>query len=325
MVDQLSGCEADKVLDAPLRTIVGCLAEVLPKGPAQTALYWVAGLCIIAAPVMYKYYIGILAQGAAPEGSIERQDYDKLRASLAARLYAKWLTAFLDRVERFFGDAGMADRTLFPHAFGLKKAAPLWTAPAFDRCLLLALIYPIATIFVIWAISGHVGPAEAALGLDNNFPAWRRGLIAALIGVVILIWQRKLAVAWAIVGACAAFGVIFAATGLGENPSTPAVVSVFIVVLFGSYGLKGALQGTHGATAFFLVFTQAVLWTFSGHPPNMPRIGWRSGLCCRFRYRFWCGGIGNHSSHISMARRFLLALSPRDDPGLPRRGGLTVA
>jgi hypothetical protein len=35
----------------------------------------------------------------------------------------------------------MADRTLFPHAFGLKKAAPLWTAPAFDRCLLLALIY----------------------------------------------------------------------------------------------------------------------------------------------------------------------------------------
>jgi hypothetical protein len=81
MVDQLSGCEADKVLDAPLRTIVGCLAEVLPKGPAQTALYWVAGLCIIAAPVMYKYYIGILAQGAAPEGSIERQDYDKLRAS----------------------------------------------------------------------------------------------------------------------------------------------------------------------------------------------------------------------------------------------------
>jgi hypothetical protein len=54
-------------------------------------------------------------------GSVERQDYDGLRASLAggslaARLYAKWLTAFLDWVERFFGDAGMADKTLFPHA-----------------------------------------------------------------------------------------------------------------------------------------------------------------------------------------------------------------
>jgi hypothetical protein len=34
MTDQLSGCEADKVLDTPLRTIVGCLAEVLPKGPS---------------------------------------------------------------------------------------------------------------------------------------------------------------------------------------------------------------------------------------------------------------------------------------------------
>jgi hypothetical protein len=122
---------------------------------------------------MYKYYLGVLAQGAQPEGSLERQDYDKLRASLAgdtlaARLYGKWLTAFLDWIERFFGDVGMADRTLFPQAFGLKKPASLWTAPAFDRCLLLALIYPIATIFVIWAISGHVGPAEAALGLRNR-------------------------------------------------------------------------------------------------------------------------------------------------------------
>jgi hypothetical protein len=186
MVDQLSGCEADKVLDAPLRTIVGCLAEVLPKGPAQTALYCVAGLCILAAPVMYKYYLGVLAQGAQPEGSLERQDYDKLRASLAgdilaARLYGKWLTAFLDWIERFFGDVGMADRTLFPQAFGLKKPASLWTAPAFDRCLLLALIYPIATIFVIWAISGHVGPAEAALGLRNR-PGWGRGLVAVAVG-----------------------------------------------------------------------------------------------------------------------------------------------
>jgi hypothetical protein len=140
MSDQLSGCEADKVLDAPLRTIVGCLAEVLPIGPAQTALYWVAGLCILAAPFIYKYYLGVLAQGAAPEGSLERQDYDRLRAglaggNLAARLYAKWLTDFLNGIERFFGDAGMADRTLFPRAFGLKKPAPLWTAPAFDRCL----------------------------------------------------------------------------------------------------------------------------------------------------------------------------------------------
>jgi hypothetical protein len=30
----------------------------------------------LAAPFIYKYYLGILAQGAQPEGSIERQDHD---------------------------------------------------------------------------------------------------------------------------------------------------------------------------------------------------------------------------------------------------------
>jgi hypothetical protein len=91
------------------------------------------GLCAAIAPFIYKYYLGVLAQGAKPEGSIARQDYDRLRGSLAGgnlapRLYAKWLTKFLDWIERFFGDANIADRTLFPRAFGLKKPTPLSTA-----------------------------------------------------------------------------------------------------------------------------------------------------------------------------------------------------
>lgn len=136
--------------------------------------------------VIYKYYLGVLAQGAALEGSIERRDYDKLRATLtggnlAARLYAKWLTRFLDGIERFFGDAGMASRSLFPHAFGLKKPAPLWTPRAFDRCLFLALVYPIATIFIFWVLTGHEGPAEVALGLAKDLPAGKRFLIAACV------------------------------------------------------------------------------------------------------------------------------------------------
>jgi hypothetical protein len=73
----------------------------------------------------------------------------------------------------------MANRMLFPHAFGLKTPAPLWTTPALDRCLLLAFIYLIATIFLIWAISGHVGPAEEALALKPNLPGWSRALAAA--------------------------------------------------------------------------------------------------------------------------------------------------
>jgi hypothetical protein len=50
-----------------------------------------------------------------------------------AAVDTEWLTKFLDAIDRFFGDAGMADRTLFPRVFRLKTPAPLWTAPAFDR------------------------------------------------------------------------------------------------------------------------------------------------------------------------------------------------
>jgi len=104
---------------------------------------------------------------------------------MAARLYAERLTRFLDWVDRFFGDAGMAERTLFPHAFGLKTPAPLWTAPALDCCLLLALLYPIATISAIWTISSHVGPAETAFRLQTNLFWWDRVSVAAAIGLII--------------------------------------------------------------------------------------------------------------------------------------------
>jgi hypothetical protein len=68
-------------------------------------------------------------------------------------------------LERFFGDAGMADRTLFPRVFGLKKPAPLWTAPSFDRCL---------AIWLIWAAlqPSHFGAAckkrDGYLGVGSS-------------------------------------------------------------------------------------------------------------------------------------------------------------
>lgn len=142
----------------------------------------------VALALMYWRYLGILGSGAEAADSLERKNYDALRQSLATggaavRLYSRWLTAFLDWIDRFFGDAGMADRTLFPHAFGLRTPAPLWTAASFDRCLLLALIYPIVTIFVMWAVSGHVGPAEQAFGVGQNLLAWQRMLGLAVVGL----------------------------------------------------------------------------------------------------------------------------------------------
>jgi hypothetical protein len=147
--------------------------------------------------LLYRRYVGIL--GADRRRPAEPQAYDALRKSLAegnmaARIYAERLTRFLDWIDRFFGDDGKADQTLFPHAFGLKTPAPLWTAPALDRCLLLALFYPVAAIFVIWAISGHVGPAEAALHLKPDLSGWQRGLAAAwVVGFVVsmFFWWRS--------------------------------------------------------------------------------------------------------------------------------------
>ena len=121
--------------------------------PALVSLFAVAGgLGGLALTLVYRRCVGIL--GADRRRPAERQTYDALRANLAegnlaARLYAERLTRFLDWIDRFFGDARKADRTLLPHAFGLKTPAPLWTAPSLDRCLLLALFYPILTIFVI--------------------------------------------------------------------------------------------------------------------------------------------------------------------------------
>jgi hypothetical protein len=174
--------------------------DLLTGGSALAALGKVSiAVCALVLGLIYRRYVLLL--GADRRKPAERQAYDALRESpaegnIAARLYAERLTRFLDWVERFFGDAGMADRTLFPHAFGLRNPAPLWTAPALDRCLLLALFYPILTIFVIWAVTGHVGPAEASLRLNPNLPAWQRAGAAMALGCSLFISRRSRQSPW---------------------------------------------------------------------------------------------------------------------------------
>lgn len=213
--------------------------------------------------LMYWRYLGILDSAAEPPGSLERRGYESLRESLATggigvKLYARWLTAFLDGVDRFFGDTGMADRTLFPRAFGLRTPAPLWTAPAFDRCLLLAFIYPIVIIFIIWSVSGHVGPAEQALNISSNLSTWERAFFSVATGIITFAaWRyvhatRWMALAWVlapfVVSCCAV-----AAIGTSSSNHGPlALASVFAIVAAGGF-----------AAAFALVF---VLRHVGPHP-----------------------------------------------------------
>jgi hypothetical protein len=232
-----------------ITTVIGAAVGWLPGGltgaigSALTVLLTaLGGISGLAFSLMYKRYIGVLGAGADAKGSPERKSYDALRRSLrggniATRLYADWLTKFLDAVDRFFGDAGMADRTLFPRAFGLKTPAPLWTAPAFDRCLLLSLIYPFATILIIWAASGHVGPAETALRLNADLAGWQRGLAVGLIGLsTVSLWQarrRYKSTGWLAVPVAGAVGVAVAgALAVAFAAAIPGDFSVAVVFPF---------------------------------------------------------------------------------------------
>jgi hypothetical protein len=260
MAEKSGESTVGKYLGAPIGGALTALLTWLTAGssalaPALISLVAVAGgLCGLALTLIYRRYLGIL--GADRRRPAERQAYDVLRNSLAegnlaTRLYTERLTRFLDWIDHFFGDAGMADRTLFPHAFGLRTLAPLWTAPAFDRCLLLAAIYPFSMIFVIWSVSGHVGPAEAALHLGRDLSGWQRALAACVVGLSGLVVFRffssegwKSFLLWSALLALSFCGYrIVAIAGAGEiSPAiSGAEVGMLGIVLVVGLGIPGAV------------------------------------------------------------------------------------
>jgi hypothetical protein len=111
-------------LGAAIGWLSGGMTGALGSAVA-TLLVVLGGISGLVFSLMYKRYVGVLGAGGGRKGYPARVAYEELRASLsggnlAARLYADWLTKFLDMIDSFFGDAGMADRTLFPGAFGLR-------------------------------------------------------------------------------------------------------------------------------------------------------------------------------------------------------------
>ncbi len=269
-----------KILGPAIGTAIGWLLGLLPGGltgslaSPLTALFGVAGgVSGLIFSLMYKRYLGVLGASVHPkdttdrDGKAERKAYDGLRKSLrgdniATRLYSDSLTTFLDAVDRFFGDASKADQTLFPHAFGLKTPAPLWTAPAFDRCLLLALLYPIAAVFIVWAVSGHIGPAEEALGLQRNLPGWMRMVAVMATGFsAFAYWRLVRASGWisAIVWFAVADSLTVAVAHAGAFPVAVAIAGAGIGVSAGAIAAGGVGVGVGiGAGAIAIAGAGAV-------------------------------------------------------------------
>jgi len=235
--------EMKPAIGAPLIALIGVLILVA-----------IAAFCFAV-----LHYFRVLGAGAELVGMRERNGYAALRQWIAGD-YACRLEVFLDAIDRFFGDAGMADRTLFPHAFGLRKPAPLWTAPAFDRCLMLALFYLIAAIVVIWAVSNHVGPAEAALGLHAT-DDWRRAATLVAIGFLALTARRAVhakglrRLAWLIVAFALTVGAVVAGAGAGVGDVAGALIfaGAFVIALPVAFAVAAAV-----AAVLFLAGVHAI-------------------------------------------------------------------
>ena len=148
--------------------------------------------------------------------------------------YRHWLTKALDRVDVFFGDPGRNDKSRFARMLGLETPGARWTTPAFDRCLWVALLYPIVTIIAVWAWSGHVGVAQRALGLEDSLAGPGRSAYVLTLAIALyaawrfLKTQRTL---WVVVfvGATAVFTTV-----AGVNAAS-AVAKVVLLAIAGAF------------------------------------------------------------------------------------------
>jgi hypothetical protein len=283
IIGALSGVFVDRVL------ALDKLTEHFST-PVRLFLIFLMGL---AAFLGRRYYI-VLDGADERHGSPEREDYDALRQALTvggspAIVYNRWLTVVLDKVDGFFGDAGRADKSWIARALHLETSGPRWTAPAFDRCLLLALIYPIVAVYAVWVLSGHVGVAEHALLLkppksEQRYPellrataffssllctysyykasgadGWRKGLLwfaGGLVFIVVSVWAG-----------CGMAGFIFVFIGLVTLQGVglaAGCLTGFLAIASGFANIPAAVMFTVQGIVVDVVSLAGVFVTFAG-------------------------------------------------------------
>lgn len=91
----------------------------------------------------------------------------------AHRLYDQAIVKLLDWIAHFFGDSD--------------RERPCWTAPAYDRCLLLAVIYPLVSMYLFWLMDeASLGDAQTALGFPEGLAGWRKA-VTSFVAVLPLV------------------------------------------------------------------------------------------------------------------------------------------
>lgn len=236
-------------------------------GQAGTTLVWFAlTFAFLVLALIFLRYVGVLREGGAEEGSLERRAYNELRHSLEeggdpTRIYQRLLTAFLGRVDRFLGDEDQPQSGPLQNALRLRGSYPLWTGIAFDQCMLLALVYPVLVVLITWSISGQVGPADSSLGLRSMLPAWWRALLVGVPliwmpaqtflvttyrrGLVRGGWAGGLFLATLAIG----FGYVGATTQSGTGIGVGALSAACLV----SFAISGFIRGTKDGSLLVLL------------------------------------------------------------------------
>jgi hypothetical protein len=224
----------------------------------------------------FAYYINHLGLWTGNDAALTRLRTRLAAGESAGAWYAHTVRSAIFVTDRFFGDAGKARQSWMPNAFRLKKAAPLWTAASYDKCLLVALVYPLLSIFLIWIGFNDAGGAGTALGLIQS-GAWVRFFSFILVVAVVfcfvmasrtgglrrLFW-RAFASVFAFVVALA-FASVVADTFPNANAVGGAATLTITFAFLSRFLFSGEFPGTLAfASAFVSIFVFAGAFYFAG-------------------------------------------------------------
>lgn len=153
------------IIGGTIATLIASnVQKAIPEHPITFGLVCAALLMGVVFLICVKWYGVILDYRNSTEGTKKRDAYNHLRSNLRGvnkpkdtpfgERYRNEITDKLNGVARWFGDADNPNSERLCQRLGIDKSQPLWTAKSYDRCLLLALLYPLQ---VFWCSGSSAG------------------------------------------------------------------------------------------------------------------------------------------------------------------------